>query len=65
MSRCLNLQMEVDGAENNEEGTKDADVEGHDAPSGATEGSDRRGFNNGGFRRDGNLRMQRRVVSTD
>jgi pinin len=59
--------MEVDGAENNnnEEGTKDVDVEGHEPSSGVTEGSDRRGFNNGGFRRDGNLRMQRRVVSTD
>lgn len=61
----MNLQLEVDGAENNEEGTKDADAEGHEPGSGATEDSDRRGFNNGGFRRDGNLRMQRRVVSID
>ncbi|XP_066386574.1 uncharacterized protein [Miscanthus floridulus] len=59
--RLLSAVVKVDGAENNEEGTKDADAEGHDAPSGVTEGSDRRGFNNGGFRRDGNLRMQRRV----
>jgi pinin len=57
--------MEVDGAENNEEGTKDANGEGQEAGSGATEGSDRRTFNTSGFRRDGSLWMQRRVVSTD
>ncbi|OQU91143.1 hypothetical protein SORBI_3001G124000 [Sorghum bicolor] len=61
--RLLSAVVKVDGAENNnnEEGTKDVDVEGHEPSSGVTEGSDRRGFNNGGFRRDGNLRMQRRV----
>jgi pinin len=57
--------MEVDGAENNEDDTKDADGEGQEAGSGATEGSDRRTFNTGGFRRDRSLWMQRRVVSTD
>ncbi|ONM08217.1 Pinin/SDK/memA/ protein conserved region containing protein [Zea mays] len=59
--RLLSAVVKVDGAENNEEGTKDADAEGHGTGSGATEGSAGRGFNNGGFRRDGGLRMQRRV----
>nr|ACG35861.1 pinin/SDK/memA/ protein conserved region containing protein [Zea mays] len=59
--RLLSAVVKVDGAENNEEGTKDADAEGHGTGSSATEGSAGRGFNNGGFRRDGGLRMQRRV----
>jgi len=59
--RLLSAVVKVDGAENNEEGTKDANGEGQEAGSGATEGSDRRTFNTGGFRRDGSLWMQRRV----
>ncbi|KAJ1293996.1 hypothetical protein BS78_01G112400 [Paspalum vaginatum] len=62
--RLLSAVVKVDGAETDEEGTnatKDAQAEGTEAASAAADDSDRRGFNNGGFRRDGSLRMQRRV----
>jgi hypothetical protein len=53
----------VDGAETNEEGEKAAEAEGREEGSGAAEGGDRRAVSNGNFRRDGSLRMPRRVVS--
>ncbi|WVZ60205.1 hypothetical protein U9M48_010257 [Paspalum notatum var. saurae] len=59
--RLLSAVVKVDGAETNEAGTKDAEAEGTEAGSAAADDSERRGFNNGGFRRDGSLRMQRRV----
>ena len=53
----------MDGAETNEEGEKAAEAEGREEGSGAAEGGDMRAVSNGGFRRDGSLRMLRRVVS--
>jgi hypothetical protein len=55
--------MQVEGDEDKEEGTNVAETEGQAEGSGAAEGDDRRGASNGGFRRDGSQRMQRRVVS--
>ncbi|XP_039828089.1 pinin-like [Panicum virgatum] len=59
--RLLSAVVKVDGAETNEEGEKAAEAEGREEGSGAAEGSDRRAVSNGGFRRDGSLRMLRRV----
>ncbi|CAN6287124.1 unnamed protein product [Urochloa humidicola] len=59
--RLLSAVVKVDGAETNEEGEKAAEAEGREDGSGAAEGGDRRGVSNGGFRRDGGLRMPRRV----
>ncbi|KAG2546610.1 pinin-like [Panicum virgatum] len=59
--RLLSAVVKVDGAETNEEGEKAAEAEGREEGSGAAEGGDRRAVSNGGFRRDGSLRMPRRV----
>ncbi|CAL4943913.1 unnamed protein product [Urochloa decumbens] len=59
--RLLSAVVKVDGAETNEEGEKAAEAEGREDGQGAAEGGDRRGVSNGGFRRDGGLRMPRRV----
>ncbi|CAN6309699.1 unnamed protein product [Urochloa humidicola] len=59
--RLLSAVVKVDGAETNEEGEKAAEAEGREDGPGVAEGGDRRGVSNGGFRRDGGLRMPRRV----
>ncbi|RLN15673.1 pinin [Panicum miliaceum] len=59
--RLLSAVVKVDGAETNEEGEKAAEAEGREEGSGAAEGGDRRAVSNGNFRRDGSLRMPRRV----
>ncbi|CAN6298131.1 unnamed protein product [Urochloa humidicola] len=59
--RLLSAVVKVDGAETNEEGERAAEAEGREDGPGVAEGGDRRGVSNGGFRRDGGLRMPRRV----
>ncbi|CAN6281763.1 unnamed protein product [Urochloa humidicola] len=59
--RLLSAVVKVDGAETNEEGEKAAEAEGREDGPSVAEGGDRRGVSNGGFRRDGGLRMPRRV----